>query len=744
MKLSGLILFLWLIFVAPAWAGTSVRIALDQSPPTSFFDDKGHPDGFFPDLFSHISKELNWSISYVPCNWQRCLNLLEAGEVDILPGIAYTEERSRRFNFSNEVVLSSWGQIFTLPDFELKSILDLNQKKVAVLSGDVYLQGEHGLQNIARQFDIAIELIPVSSYAEAFELVTNGQADAAMAGRIFGLKNRQTFNLVPTSILIHPIQARPAFSRLAPATLNQDFSRLLHQWKKNPNSIYYQLIDKWLSEELRNRWPSWLWPAIYGVLLLFVLLTVITFLTRAQIKRRTLELAEKNHLLEQQLAAREKIEKELFERQQQYKVFFDNSHSVMFFIDPDNGNIIDANSAACNFYQYSREQLQAMKISQLNNLTPEELAAALEKARNSKQRRFEFTHQKSTGERCPVEVYSSPIQAGGRTLLCSIVHDISQRKQAEQQVTAHTEFLQAVIDGVSDPLMVISRNHKILQMNQTARLLNKDNSGQNYRCHNISHNSDTPCGGKDHPCPLEEVLATGEPVTMIHHHYNDQGEKRICEITASPLFNPEGDIYAIIEVVRDITERMQVEELLNENEKRLLHLAHHDALTGLPNRLLFEDRLNQALSKARRSHRQVALFFLDLDHFKAINDNLGHDYGDRVLILASERLRSCVRESDTVARMGGDEFLILLEEVETIDLIETTAKRVSASLKHEIKEGDFRQEISSSIGIAIYPDDASTSQELLKHADIAMYKAKREGRANYQFYASPQAQFIFD
>ena len=744
MKLLGLFLFFWLTFLAPAWSGTSVRIALDQSPPTSYFDNTGHPKGFFPDLFSHVSKELNWSITYVPCNWQQCLNLLEAGEVDVLPGIAYTEERSRRFSFSNEVVLSSWGQIFTLPDFELKSILDLNQKKIAVLSGDVYLQGEHGLRNIARQFDIAIELISVSSYAEAFELVTNGQADAAMAGRIFGLKNRHKFNLVPTSILIHPIQARPAFSHLAPANLNQDFSRLLQQWKKDSNSNYYRLIDKWLSEELHNRLPSWLWPATYGVLLLFVLLTAITLITRSQIKKRTLELAEKNHLLEQQLAAREKIEKELFERQQQYKVFFDNSHSVMFFIDPDNGQIVDANNAACEFYQYNRQQLQAMKISQLNSLTPEEIAKALEKARNNKQRRFEFTHQKSTGERCPVEVYSSPIQIGGRPLLCSIVHDISQRKQAEQEVAAHTDFLQAVIDGVSDPLMVISRNHKILQMNQTARQLNKEGADKNLKCHNLSHNSENPCGGKDHPCPLEDVLESGEPVTMIHHHFNDQNEKRICEITASPLRNPEGYIYAIIEVVRDITERMQVEELLNENEKRLLHLAHHDSLTGLPNRLLFEDRLNHALSKARRSGRQVALFFLDLDHFKAINDNLGHDYGDHVLINASERLSNCVRESDTVARMGGDEFLILLEEVETIDLIETTAQRVSASLKHEIREGDFRQEISSSIGIAIYPDDASTSQELLKHADIAMYKAKREGRANYQFYASPQAQFIFD
>ena len=153
----------------------------------------------------------------------------------------------------------------------------------------------------------------------------------------------------------------------------------------------------------------------------------------------------------------------------------------------------------------------------------------------------------------------------------------------------------------------------------------------------------------------------------------------------------------------------------------MLYEVITDSLTSLPNRLLFEDRLSHALSKALRSRRQVALFFLDLDNFKAVNDNLGHDYGDRLLIDVGKRLRACVRESDTVARMGGDEFLILLEEIESIDLIEMTANRISSALRHDIVEGDFRQSISGSIGIAIYPEDATTGQDLLKNADIASY-----------------------
>ena len=189
--------------------------------------------------------------------------------------------------------------------------------------------------------------------------------------------------------------------------------------------------------------------------------------------------------------------------------------------------------------------------------------------------------------------------------------ELTARHNAEQTLEERNQFLQSVIDGVSDPLMVIGLDYQILQMNRAAQKeQNNDmNEQDTLTCHQHSHASLVPCNADDHPCPLLEVKETGEPVTMIHHHETDQG-KRIVELTASPLFDGNNEIYAIIEVARDITDRLQIEELLNENEKRLHHLAHHDSLTNLPNRLLFEDRLKQALSKARRSRRQVALFLI--------------------------------------------------------------------------------------------------------------------------------------
>ncbi len=483
---------------------------------------------------------------------------------------------------------------------------------------------------------------------------------------------------------------------------------------------------------------------IYFILGLFLALPA-AFFCRRQISRQNRQLEEQNRRLEDELLERQQIEAELRERQQQYQVLFEDSDTMMLLVDPLTASIVDVNPAASNFYQYPREKMQGMPLSRLNRLPESTLRKKISLAESCKQQQFHFQHHLADGQLRDVEVHTSPIQVEGRSLLCSIIHDISQRKLAEQQLEARNEFLQTVIDGVSDPLMVIADDHHILQMNQAAHAqLPEHLQGQDgLSCHLASHASLVPCDGEDHPCPLLKVQEEGTAVTLIHRHESNQGQ-RIIELKASPLFNPDGSLRAIVEVARDITERQQFEELLNENEKRLHHLAHHDPLTNLPNRLLFEDRLRQALSKARRSGKQVALFFLDLDHFKDINDNLGHAYGDLLLIDVAERLNNCVRESDTVARMGGDEFLVLLDEVDSLEMVEAMAARICDALSHDLTRDSYYQRVSTSIGISLFPRDGLTGKELLKNADLAMYRAKNLGKNNYQFYSNFQTGFLFE
>jgi diguanylate cyclase (GGDEF)-like protein/PAS domain S-box-containing protein len=712
-------------FLLPCHGETAdIRIGIDNNPPLTFIDEQGKARGLFPDLFQQVAKAKNWSIEYVPCNWQQCLESLSTGDIDILPAIAYTKQRADKFHFAKEIVVSSWGQIYHRSDNEFSSVLELAEKKLAVLKQDIYLLGEQGLLQVADNFNIKIKYIEVESYQEAFAQLENGTVDAAMVGRIYGLKNAQKFNLLPSPIMFKPIQVRPAFSAKTSKQFTAEFDQLLQDWKLSTDSIYYQLLDKWLGGKVPEKFPRWLMTTFYSLLGLLALLIFITLWTRKQVKIKT---------------------QELFERQQQYRVFFEESQSIMLLVDPETASVVDANPAACTFYQYSRDQLKKIKMWQINQLGETEVINRLAEATKHDQQEFERVHTLANGQKVPVEIYRSPIQAQGRTLLFSIIHDISKRKRAEQELEERNKFLQSVIDGVSDPMMVIGLDFQILQMNERARRQQSNGSIQrgNFTCHQLSHGSHIPCNHEDHPCPLLEVKETGLPVTMIHHHITDLG-KRIFELCASPLFDANGEIYAIIEVARDITERLQIEELLNENEKRLHHLAHHDSLTDLPNRLLFEDRLKQAISKARRSRKQVALFFLDLDHLKAVNDNLGHDYGDLLLVDIAKRLRTCVREGDTVARLGGDEFLVLLEDVESIEMIEAMAERISNSLTHELIKDELQQKISASIGISIYPEDAKNEQELMKNADLAMYRVKNSGKASYQFYSAPQGRFLFD
>lgn len=190
-------------------------------------------------------------------------------------------------------------------------------------------------------------------------------------------------------------------------------------------------------------------------------------------------------------------------------------------------------------------------------------------------------------------------------------------------------------------------------------------------------------------------------------------------------------------LVNEINERLRIEASFK-------HQAHHDALTSLPNRLLLDARLNHAIERAKRGNLQVAVMFLDLDHFKTINDSLGHDVGDKLLVSMSKRLLNCIREDDTVARLGGDEFIIIIEQVHDISDLDPLLKKIMKVTAEAIVIDEHELSTSTSIGISIYPDDGINAEQLMRNADAAMYYVKENGRHKYHFYTRELTTTVYD
>jgi diguanylate cyclase (GGDEF)-like protein/PAS domain S-box-containing protein len=311
--------------------------------------------------------------------------------------------------------------------------------------------------------------------------------------------------------------------------------------------------------------------------------------------------------------------------------------------------------------------------------------------------------------------------------LTGTVQDISERRRAEEALRDSAAQLRLFADNV--PAMAVSLDENLRYLFANKRYADffgldpADIVGKHLR----------EGVGEETYREIEGHFARalqGHPVSYQRVRKLANGESRYLEVKLLPHIGDQGKVLGCFVVTTDITEHKQAEE-------RIQRVAHHDSLTGLPNRLLFNDRLNQAISLAKRDSRQFALLYLDLDKFKAVNDTLGHTAGDELLQAVAARIRQQVRESDTVARVGGDEFTVILPGIARHEEAETVAKKIITALVAPFQLDSQKQsvDIGTSIGIALYPSDAQDADALIKAADAAMYGAK-QARSGYRFFGA--------
>jgi diguanylate cyclase (GGDEF)-like protein/PAS domain S-box-containing protein len=352
------------------------------------------------------------------------------------------------------------------------------------------------------------------------------------------------------------------------------------------------------------------------------------------------------------------------------------------------------------------------------------------------------------GGEIPIEIGLNPLQTEDGTFVLASVIDISERLQAERttRAAAADRLRQSILDSLPFAVIATDLDGRILTANPAAArllgyerhelvgqsvLLMHDSDELRRRAEELSHQT-----GMEILANFQVIVASGSQTTADEREwtYVRKDDTRLpVNIAITAMRDDSGKVHGFLKVAYDITERKRTESVIR-------HMAHHDALTGLPNRALLLDRLQIAIGQARRRGGRLALLILDIDYFKRINDSLGHLVGDRLLLAVSRRLQQRVRRSDTVARLGGDEFVILLSEATSREALMPLINQIAAAIAAPIQVDDHELLVSSSIGGCMFPDDGDDPTTLLKRADTAMYHAKSVGRSNFQWFAQSMEQ----
>ncbi|MBF0558928.1 MAG: diguanylate cyclase [Nitrospirae bacterium] len=333
--------------------------------------------------------------------------------------------------------------------------------------------------------------------------------------------------------------------------------------------------------------------------------------------------------------------------------------------------------------------------------------------------RHEMTLLCWNGEVATLEIMAVETEWEAEDVFIVTLRDITERRKSEEKIRLAARVMESVLEGI----FITDTEFKIQTMNPAFSDITE------WSAEELHGRNPFILSAGDYDISIykrmwKELQEIGSWEGEVWNRRHSSGEVYPAWLNISVIKNEAGVLTNYVGILTDITHRKL-------NEEHLKSLAHYDVLTGLPNRSLFYDRLTHAILDAHRRNQKLAVMFIDLDDFKPVNDTLGHDIGDRLLRKAAQRLKKCVRESDTVARLGGDEFTVIISDVKDVRDAENVAEKVISALNQTfvIKEKDCF--IGASIGISIYPDDGQDAETIIKNADTAMYYAKHHGKNNY-------------
>jgi len=449
------------------------------------------------------------------------------------------------------------------------------------------------------------------------------------------------------------------------------------------------------------------------------------------------------------------------ESEAKYRGLLEAAPDAMVVVN-QGGDIVLLNLQAEKQFGYHRDELLGQKVTNIipegfaERLVADDLRSAEDALSQQIGTGIELIGRRKDGSEFPIELMLSPLENAEGILVTAAIRDITERKQAAEALFAEKERAEVTLKSIGDAVLCTDIADNITFLNVAAEKITgwswMEAAGQPitkvFQILDAATQKTTP--NRLEMAARQDRTVYLPPNCILARH---DGPETWIEGSASPIHDREGRAVGAIIIFRDVsTARTMALEMT--------HLAEHDFLTGLPNRILLNDRIDQAIALAHRNKKTVAVLFLDLDGFKHINDSLGHATGDKLLQLIAKCLVACVRGSDTVSRQGGDEFVVLLSEMEQSEDAAIAAGRIVEAMAgpHSIGQHElhvhgaiaarrmlkavaephtvdhYDLHVTASIGISVYPDDGLDAETLIKNADTAMYQAKENGRQSYQFF----------
>lgn len=593
----------WIMLCGISLFAQTLKLGIYQNKPLVFASEGGKVQGIAIEILKYIAEREKWTMEYRKGTLEECLSWLSSGEIDMIAGLAYSEERAKVYDFNQETLLTSWGQIYSRRQSHCQSFLDMNNKTIAVLKGDIYY---HEFIRLMENFQIACHYIETTDYKNIFEKISTGEADAGIVSRLHDTHYEKLFRVVKTPIVFCPVEVRFAAKKESHRDILRKIDHHLNLLKRDIRSLYYQSLQSWLDVVPKTGFPLWFKQLLIGLAVILIIFIGTSIFLRSEVKYKTRELEIKYEELKKEIAERQMAQEALSIRDEQFRRAINQAEAVAYQKN------------------YKNEQFTFIgeEIYALTGYHPAEL--------------------------------TQKVWAG-------LIQECMMRGEGA---------------GLSmEDAIKLTRRGELKEWRADYRILTRD------------------------------------------------GQERWLADSSIQILDESGIPSASLGILQDITDRKRAEE-------QLLHDAFYDALTGLPNRALFLDRLKLLIGHSRRREDYLfAILFLDLDRFKNVNDSLGHIIGDQLLIEVAHRLERCVRPGDSVSRLGGDEFIIILDDISDVNDATRVAERMQKKLANPLKLNGQEVYTSASIGIALSTTGYEKADDMLRDADTAMYRAKEKGRA---------------